>query len=301
MHQLGTAKRAIESIELLLRGSVPCVYAPNLNHGVAVANSIGHLAQRYGGLLSRQSDRDFPRTKFGTQLLSTTKKEGHDFSGMLISLLIAMVSKHGSDIIGDHRFVKKQIEVIQLILSMEEFLKHGRMKGMGTKLIKNHLYFHLPDYISLWGSPAGWDSAPNESHHKTEIKAPSKNTQGNAASLIGQMAKRKSEKMMLSQASYHYNLNPPDPTPIERPDGGGSHFQIMRTKNGESSMKWLRSTNKTKPFFPSDILDFVCDSVLPLLENPLHICGVTEHNRFDIGQFSAQLRMDGLVLYEIGL
>eukprot|EP00536_Pseudo-nitzschia_multiseries_P011769 jgi/Psemu1/29889/gm1.29889_g len=299
MHQLGTAKRVVKSIELLLRGSVPCVYAPILKHGVAVANSIGHLAQRYGGLLSLQSDRDFPRTKFGTQLLSTTKKEGHDFSGMLISLLIAMVSTHGSGIIGDHHFVKKQIaEVIQLILSMEEFLKHGRMKyaslknlpktivhfincinstchrkGMGTKLIKNHLYFHLPDYISLWGSPAGWDSAPNESHHKTEIKAPSKNTQGNAASLISQTA---------NQATYHYNLNPPDPPPIERPDGGGSHFQIMRTKNGESTMKWLPSTNKTKPFFPSDILDFVCDTVLPLLENPSHICGVTEHNRFDV-------------------
>eukprot|EP00536_Pseudo-nitzschia_multiseries_P004629 jgi/Psemu1/10407/gm1.10407_g len=308
MHQLGTAKRAVKSIELLLHGSVPCVYAPNLKHGVAVANSIGHLAQWYGGLLSRQSDRDFPCTKFGTQLLSTTKKEGHDYSGMLISLLIAMVSKHGSDIIDDHRFVKKQIEVIQLILSMEEFLKHGRMKnaslknlpktivhfincinstchrkGMGTKLIKNHLYFHLTDYISLWGSLAGWDSAPNESHHKSEIKAPSKNTEGNAASLIGQTANQKSEKMMLSQATYHYNLNPPDPPPIERPDGGGSHFQIMRTENGESTMKWLPSTNKTKPFFPSDTLDFVCDSVLPLLENPLHICGVAEHNRYDVG------------------
>eukprot|EP00536_Pseudo-nitzschia_multiseries_P006346 jgi/Psemu1/15033/gm1.15033_g len=201
MHQLGTAKQAIESIEFLLHGSVPCVYAPNLKPGVAVANSIGHLAQRYGGLLSRQSDRDFPCTKFGTQFLSSTKKEGHDFSGMFISILIAMVSKHGSGIIGDHHFIKKQTEVIQLIVLMEEFLKHGQMKysslknlpktvvhfincinstchrkGMETKLIKNHLYFHLTDYISLWGSPAGWDSGPNESHHETEIKAPSKNT-----------------------------------------------------------------------------------------------------------------------------
>eukprot|EP00536_Pseudo-nitzschia_multiseries_P017257 jgi/Psemu1/50051/gm1.50051_g len=222
-------------------------------------------------------------------LLSTTKKEGYDFSGMLISILIAMVSKHGTDIIGDHCFVKKQIEAIQLI-NIPKTIMHFincinstcHRKGMGTKLIKNHLYFHLTDYIPLWGSSADWDSAPNESPHKTEIKAPSKNTQGNTASLINQTTQLKSEKMMLSHATYHYNLNLPDPPSIERPDGGGSHFQIMRTNNGESTMKWLCSTNKTKPFFPSIILDFVCDSVLPLLENPLHICGVTELNCYDV-------------------
>eukprot|EP00536_Pseudo-nitzschia_multiseries_P006345 jgi/Psemu1/15032/gm1.15032_g len=51
------------------------------------------------------------------------------------------------------------------------------------------------------------------------------------------MANRKSEKMMLvNHAAYHYNLNSSDPPPIEHPDGGGSHFQIMKTNNGESTM-----------------------------------------------------------------
>ena len=45
---------------------------------------------------------------------------------------------------------------------------------------------HLPEYVKRWGPPAGWDSAPNESHHKTEIKGPSKNTQRNASTLIKQ-------------------------------------------------------------------------------------------------------------------
>eukprot|EP00536_Pseudo-nitzschia_multiseries_P007859 jgi/Psemu1/18944/gm1.18944_g len=177
-----------------------------------------------------------------------------------------MVSRHGSEIIGDHHSIKKQIdEAIQLIVSMEEFLKHGQMKysslknlprtimhfincinstchrkGMGTKLIKNHLYFHLTDYISLWGSPTGWDS--------------------NAASLINQTTQQKSEKMMLTHATYYYNLNPPDPPLIEHPDAAGSHFEILKTVNGQSSMRCLHSTNKTKPFFSSVILDFVCDN-----------------------------------------
>ena len=81
---------------------------------------------------------------------------------------------------------------------MEELLKHGQMKkntgeikincqrsiGMGNQTIKNHLYFHLPKYIEIWGPPTGRDSAASESHHEIEIKAPAKNTQRNASSFI---------------------------------------------------------------------------------------------------------------------
>ena len=38
----------------------------------------------------------------------------------------------------------------------------------------------------MWGPPAGWDSAASDSHHKTEIKAPTKNAQRNASSFIEQ-------------------------------------------------------------------------------------------------------------------
>ena len=41
---------------------------------------------------------------------------------------------------------------------------------MGTKLIKNLLYFHLKMYIEMWGPPKGWNALPNVSHHKTEVK-----------------------------------------------------------------------------------------------------------------------------------
>eukprot|EP00957_Ditylum_brightwellii_P004192 319207-Ditylum_brightwellii.AAC.1 len=60
MHQLGAAKRAEKS--------------------TAAVNSIGYLAQHYGALLSSQSDRELPRTKFGTHLLSTIKEEGLNYA-----------------------------------------------------------------------------------------------------------------------------------------------------------------------------------------------------------------------------
>ena len=66
-------------------------------------------------------------------------------------------------------------------------------KGMGTNTIKNHLYLHLPQYIKKWGPPNGWDSAPSESHHKTNIKSPPKTTQQNASLLITQTASCQTE------------------------------------------------------------------------------------------------------------
>ena len=80
------------------------------------------------------------------------------------------------------QFVNKQVKLIEIVLSVEEFLKHWKItvkqrnglqkvmehfinvisstclrSGMGTKLIINHLYFHFQKYIELWGSPNGWD------------------------------------------------------------------------------------------------------------------------------------------------
>ena len=75
---------------------------------------------------------------------------------------------------------------------------------MGNMLIKNHLYFHLHDYITQWGQPKGWDSVFSESHHKVSIKAPSKATQQNQHTLIEQAAKRKTEYKNIFIAKLHY-------------------------------------------------------------------------------------------------
>eukprot|EP00957_Ditylum_brightwellii_P082515 6273229-Ditylum_brightwellii.AAC.1 len=103
---------------------------------------------------------------------------------------------------------------------------------MGNKLIKNHLFFHLPEYIKLWGIPSGRDSAPSKSHHKTEIKAPSKNTHDNAATLMNQTANRKQERVILQTATYEYKINHIDGstnTGQTCPAIAGSHFHLMRS------------------------------------------------------------------------
>ena len=182
------------------------------------------LSRNYGIYLARQSDKNFPRTRFPS-ILTTTKRQGHNYAGMLLCVLVTLVSTPGQQIVKDmvpnvfdDEFINKQVHLIKLILCIEEFLKHGKLKngdlhylpkfivhfincitstckreGMGNRLIKNHLYFHLPKYISLWGQPKGWDSAPSESHHHDLIKAPSKATQQNAHTLIQQTANRKTE------------------------------------------------------------------------------------------------------------
>ena len=87
------------------------------------------LAKTYGGYLSRQSDRSFPRTKFSTSYLSTAKKEGKDYAGIILTLIISMSSTYRKSVLRDKalavkRKIDDQIRTLELILFMEEFLKN---------------------------------------------------------------------------------------------------------------------------------------------------------------------------------
>ena len=100
MHQLGVAKRAIENFSKLLKRkgnrekTGNFVFTP-----VKALNEISFLAQRYGAMLNRQSDRNFPRTKFATPVTVPAKKEGKDYAGMILTLIIAMLSGKGNTIL----------------------------------------------------------------------------------------------------------------------------------------------------------------------------------------------------------
>ena len=67
----------------------------------------------------------------------------------------------------------------------------------------------------------------------------------------------------------------------QRPEVGGALFNIMNDGSGVPTMKWHSSWNKSKPFFPPDVLKFCCDKVLPILKDPSQVMGFTEHNRYD--------------------
>ena len=242
-----------------------------------------------------------------------TKKEGHDYAGMLLSLLLAILSDRGREIMLVEKEIcttriEDQVHMIELILGMEEWLKAGshtyeevkhlpnaiddfitkinhccQREGMGTKLIKNHLYFHIPKYIELWGPPKGWDSAPNESHHKTELKAPSKNTQQIPSTLIRQTAKRHCEVRLVHRSRSHFKLD----VNLESNSGGahrksgakGSKFEVKLDEDNSPTMVWNEQRRrKGRAFHPEVVLTFCCEKILPIVKST-SIYGFTEYKR----------------------
>jgi len=319
MHQLGVAKRAIQAFNYLVQGNVDDVDGPvsekKKKGSKDALEDISLLAKAYGGHLSRQSDRDFPRTKFGSSILSTTKKEGHDYQGMLLGLLIALLSDRGREIMlvqrkmVENRIVD-QVHMIELIISMEEWLKKGKPTrrelgilptvmmdfiskvnfncqrgGMGTKLIKNHLYFHLPKYIELWGLPKGWNLAPNESHHKTEVKAPARNTQKRPGTLAKQTTLRYYEKRILEKATRTWGLSLANNVSkthqlnldLDELASGGSRFEIRVEDERKPVMVWWDSQKRDKPKHPQVVLQFCVENVMSVLKGNVISC-FTEYN-----------------------
>ena len=315
MHQLGVAKRAVQNFKGLLqrKDRDKIENYPHEAHNALI--EMNHLALCYGAILTRQSDRNFPRTKFSTPVTAATKKEGKDYAGMILDLIVAMLSQKGTRTLKQKARMQKkhiddQVYFLELVLGMEEFLKHGVLKknelkvlprmidhfveeinqnsqrdtGMGNKIIKNHLYFHLPKYIEMWGPPCGWDSSFSESNHKTEIKAPSKNTQGNASSIIVQTAKRQIEYRTLQKVTNMFELNKNANIRLNTESNhvSGAKFTIKEDNNGKPIMKWLHTRNKSKASHPYDVLQFCCDNILPIIEQTT-IEGFTEHKRKDQG------------------
>ena len=82
MHQLGVVKRTVESLKSLL---------PN-------NDKFNIIAVRFGGLISRQSNRCFPRTKFGSSVLQSAMKEGKHYDGMLLCILVGLLSSKGQKV-----------------------------------------------------------------------------------------------------------------------------------------------------------------------------------------------------------
>lgn len=316
MHQKGALVRAVESLHYILNGGVEdaCSKKKKVSLTVTV---IDNLAFRYGVLIHRKADRKFPRTKFKNSLFNKTKKAAHEQSGVCLDLLLAMLSDRGREVLIsdrtlDERNLEDQVYVFELIIAFESWLKKHTFSrkeiqglkegldhyvetvaqscqrtGMGSKLIKNHLVFHIPKYIEMWGPPRGWDSGPSESHHKTEVKAPSKNTQRHKATFLKQVALRYDELLVVRTAAREWGMSQKSvfgsSTNLQRQ---GSKFSIGRDENGFPTMRWddYSAWNRTSTF-PKDILEFCCNEICPLLsylpDAEQCVSGFTEHIRTD--------------------
>ena len=313
MHKLGVEKRIAECFKdfIMMNGTAGKLTMAHLR--------VMNVAQRHAHVLTRQSDRDFPRHNSSLDVANHSKREGNEHAGVLLTFLLALTSDAGRNTLVkaaqlSTEVVNSQAKMIELVLGMNRFLSNRsvpklahkklhlsiahfinsintnlhRSKGFGTNLIKFHLYFHLPKYIEMWGPPCGWDSSFNESHHKTEVKAPSKNVRLKRTTFIKHNVTRLVERKTLQLASAVYGINTvhqnsPE-TALKKIDDGmhGALFSLFLGGDDHNTptMLWNRSNCRQRPTHPSNVVRFVCDHVLK--DDPQKtITGFTEHHRKD--------------------
>jgi len=237
MHQKGAMTRYIESFvykwkegsRLSLDNIAAAEKQKNINSSL---ENMNFLTLLIGTILTRQSDRDKPRTKFKNSVFRTTKKCAHEQGGILLSLLVAMLTDRGRQIFLGERtmseeFLENEVTIVELILMMEVWLKKSEYpaehvldaerlgkaighymylltsicsrEGMGNLLVKNHLVLHLPEYIQRWGPPRVHDSSVLERSHKTQAKRPGELTQRRPGTFISQLAHRYTELRLLKR------------------------------------------------------------------------------------------------------
>ncbi len=191
------------------------------------------LAKKYGYLLSHQSDRELPRTNINTNYTTITRKNAHEMSGLVIAILIVFTTDEGTNKLDETMSrleAAKFIQLFELLLMLEnfcstpehkifdvkqfkEFMPYllntykeilDRQTGCGCKFIKFHLPNHFADDIFRFGSMINFDTEIGESHHKTEAKYPSNNTQRRKSEFEFQTATRQIENFAVSKAAMYY-------------------------------------------------------------------------------------------------
>jgi hypothetical protein len=191
------------------------------------------IARQYGKYLSRQSDRDLPRTHFFSNYTSVSCKNASEMSGVLLVFLIIFSTTEGNVIdkeLGNDRS-SAFLHVLELMLMLETFCKApqhkrnevmilkqfmprlletfkitlNRSDGNGMKIIKFHLPLHFADDILRFGVMSNFDSALGESHHKSEAKKPALRTQRRKTNFEEQTAKRQIENTSIRLAYEYIN------------------------------------------------------------------------------------------------
>ena len=219
MHQKGMMMRWVEGLEYLICGhETPVDSYDDVGNNISQSlKKVNTLVLHFGALLSRGSRRDYSQTKLKHSLFSRTKKAAHKQARVLLDLLVALNYDCGRQILVyertlDAKFIGDQTAMYELYLGQQVWIKKDsftraelrnvpdamayvttfqervtKKGGMGTLLVKDHHFFHLFDYLRTWGPFNQMNSTGlSESHHKTEVKAPSKNTQGRPATFIQQ-------------------------------------------------------------------------------------------------------------------
>jgi hypothetical protein len=168
-----------------------------------LAGEMDALCITYGDLLSRQSNRNLPLTRF-TNGIRAGKLNGKRYTGVLLCMLAVLKSGEGSrrllttrTAFREHGYLENWIMLLETLLEWEAWLKSRKMqrrhverskkkhryimylikticprnRGMGLKLMKFHAIMHYADDILNFGVPYEVDTGSNESHHKPSKQA----------------------------------------------------------------------------------------------------------------------------------
>jgi hypothetical protein len=203
-----------------------------LGQSSATAIEINALAQEVGKLLSRQSDRNKPRTKFAKGILKG-KLMAKEYSGVVLVIAAILQCKTGRDLLLSARRngfrangqISDWVLLVETLLQWESYLnlpqmekkhlhrlkkKHrfllfllkkvgARREGMGFKVVKFHAVLHLAYDILMFGVPMNVDTGSNESHHKT-TKLAAKLTQKDVSTFEKQTSDRLDDFHVLNLA-----------------------------------------------------------------------------------------------------
>ena len=213
-------------------------YSRNKVFSQAYCKRFDACARKYGKYLSRQSDRDLPRTHFFSNYTTVSCKNASEMTGILVVFLIMFSTKEGNVIdkeLGGDR-ASAFMHVLELMLLLETFCKAqqnkrnevtllrqfmprlletlkttlNRSEGNGMKIIKFHLLLHFADDILRFGVMSNFDSAMGESHHKSEAKKPAQRTQRRKSDFEEQTAKRQIEYTSIRFAHDYLMINKPE-------------------------------------------------------------------------------------------
>ena len=203
-----------------------------------LAKEIDALARQFGELLSRQSDRNLPKTKFNNGIIGG-KLTAKEYTGVLLILLTLLKSKEGRKLARKKGLFKKDQVIydwcllLETLLTWEAWLKSASMelkhvrkaeqkhrylmymikkvgnrsKGMGLKVTKFHAIMHLVQDMKNFGVPLEVDCGSNEQHHDT-TKTSAKLTQKKKDTFDQSTAQRLQEMDLLEMAKQEYEGRP---------------------------------------------------------------------------------------------
>ena len=249
----------IEMLHALLLGLFKYIrdcFFQQIGASSQTAEGINAYSKQYGELLSRQSDRDMPVTRFANGI-KRGKLMAQEYPGILLCMAAVLRSTGGRAMLrrkkrhfGEENALRDWSQLVETMLQWERWLKSVSMEkqhvkeakqkhryimylmkkvvkrttGMQLKLTKFHGVVHMADDILNFGVPLEVDTGTNESGHKP-TKTAALLTQKNEETLDCQTAICLEELHLIDMAMlelggkpmFKYGKHGPQPGPKNPP------------------------------------------------------------------------------------